>query len=136
MKKGKIIFFYIFLILTIINTVLMYINTPIINIDAMAMFGLTLVALVLSALFTFIAAMSNRRFTKKFMLRLQLILLIILVIASFRSRVIELIFGNFDMYLVWRVCATVLYFIVFLFTVGLSRDVFKQLLAIFENRNN
>ena len=136
MKTTKLVFFYIFLIITIINTMLMYAEAPISNYDTTSKLLLTLVVLVLSGLFTLIAAISKRRFTKKLLLRAQLLMVIILVVASIVARIQEVLWGSVDVMFAWRCGATLLYFIIFLLTVGLSRDVFKQLLQIFYSNKN
>lgn len=135
MKTGKVVLFFVFLIITIINSVLMYINTPLSNYSAFATLLATLFVLGMSALFTIIATASNRRFTKKFMMRLQLIFVLVLVISSIVLRVLEAIAGNFNWYFVWRVVATVLYTIVFFITVSMSKDIFRALKEIYYSRN-
>lgn len=134
MKAGKVFFFFLFLIATIVNSVLMYINTPLSNYTAFATLLTTLLVLGLSALLTLIATASDKRFIKKLMMRLQIVFLLILVIASLVLRIIEAISGNFNWYFVWRVGATVLYFIVFLITVSMSKDVFRALKEIYYSR--
>ena len=134
MKAGKVFLFFLFLIATIVNSVLMYIDTPLSNYTAFATLLATLLVLGLSALLTLIATASDKRFVKKLMMRLQIVFLLILVIASLVMRVIEAISGNFNLYFAWRVGATVLYFIVFLITVSMSKDVFRALKEIYYSR--
>lgn len=134
MKSGKVFLFFVFLIATIVNSVLMYINTPLSNYSAFATLLATLSVLGLSVLLTLIAAASDKRFVKKLMMRFQLVFLLVLVIASLVSRIMEAISGNFNWYFAWRVGATVLYFIVFMITISMSKDVFKSLKEIYYSR--
>ena len=130
MNATKAVFFYIFLIIAIINTILMYLGAPITNYTTIGMVLVTLTALLFSGLLTTIALASHRRITLKTSFQLQLLILLILVITSIISRISELLTMTIDASLIWRIGATLLYFILLLFTIGLSRDVFKKLLEI------
>ena len=71
MKTTRIVFFYVFLLITLVNTLMMYISTPISNTNAMATFIATLSILCVASLLIFIAALVRKRFTKKLLLRFK-----------------------------------------------------------------
>ncbi|MFP4401892.1 MAG: hypothetical protein ACLFPL_01555 [Candidatus Nanoarchaeia archaeon] len=134
MSGVKAVFFYIFLLVAIVNTVLMYAQTSVFTIFSFSAILLTLIVLVLSGLLTTIALSNKRRVVKKTSYRIELFALLILFLVSVGMRIYEMIVGSIDIMLLWRSGATVLYFILFLFAVGLSRDVFKTLLEIYNNK--
>ena len=130
MNTTKVIFFYIFLIITIINSIIMYLGISLVNYTSIGMFLATLFVLVFCGLLTTVALASYRRVTLKTCFRFQILILLILVIASIVARVNEIFTISFDVNMAWRIGATVLYIILLLFTIGLSRDVFKKLVQI------
>ncbi|MCH8520259.1 MAG: hypothetical protein LAT82_05900 [Nanoarchaeota archaeon] len=133
MNTAKIVFFYIFLLITIVNTILMYVGAlSVSNMQTALMFLITLSILLFNGLLMTIAASSSRRKVIKNSFRIQLVLIIALVIASIVLRVLESIAGSLDIMFIWRLLATGLYFVLFLFTIGLSRDVFKVLVKKYE----
>ena len=133
MNTTKLVFYYIFLLVTIINVILMYVGAlSISNIQTSLMFLLTLSVLLFNGLLMTIAASSVRRKVIKNSFRIQLVFIIALVIASIVLRILEAIAGSLDMMFIWRIFATALYIVVMMFTIGLSRDVFKLLLNIFK----
>lgn len=132
MNTTKLVFYYIFLLITIINAILMYLGAlSISNLQTAMIFLATLSILLFNGLLMTIAASSSRRKVIKNSFRIQLILIIALVIASVVLRVLEAISGSLDLMFVWRLFATALYVVLTMFTIGLSRDVFKILLNIF-----
>lgn len=130
MNAAKAVLFYIFLIVSIINTVFMYLGVPITNYATISMFLLTLAVLLFSGLLTTVALASHRRITLKTSFQFQILILLVLVVISIIARINELITMAIDISLAWRMGATLLYVILLLFTIGLSRDVFKKLVKI------
>lgn len=130
MNATKAVFFYIFLILSIINTVFMYLGAPVTNYATISMFLVTLAVLLFSGLLTTVALASHRRVTLKTSFQFQILILLILVIISVIARISELITMVINVSLAWRMGATLLYIILLLLTIGLSRDVFKKLIII------
>lgn len=135
MNATKILFFYIFLIAALINTTLMYVSAPLGNLSTLSMMLITLGVLAFSGLLTTIALASTRRVHMKTCFRIQLVILLLLVIVSVVARVLEAFSTTLDTMFVWRTIATLLYFMVFLFTIGLSKDVFRKLLEIHKSSN-
>lgn len=135
MNATKILFFYIFLIAALINTTLMYVSAPLGNLSTLSMMLITLGVLAFSGLLTTIALASTRRVHMKTCFRIQLVILLLLVIVSVVARVLEAFSMTLDTMFIWRTIATLLYFMVFLFTIGLSKDVFKRLLEIHKSSN-
>lgn len=108
----------------------MYLGISLVNYTSIGMFLATLFVLVFCGLLTTVALASYRRVTLKTCFRFQILILLILVIASIVARVNEIFTISFDVNMAWRIGATVLYIILLLFTIGLSRDVFKKLVQI------
>lgn len=102
------------------------------NLQTALMFLITLGILLFNGLLMTIAASSSRRKVIKNSFRIQLVLIIALVIASIILRVLEAMGGSLDLMFIWRLSATALYIVLMMFTIGLSRDVFKILLNIFK----
>ncbi|MFT4244515.1 MAG: hypothetical protein ACMXYB_03625 [Candidatus Woesearchaeota archaeon] len=135
MNTTKLVFYYIFLLITIINVMLMYVDalSPN-NVQASLMFLLTLLVLLFNGLLMTIATSSPKRRVIKNSFRIQLVFIIVLVIGSIALRILDVINGTLDIMFIWRIFATALYIVILTFTIGLSRDVFKLLLSIFEKK--
>lgn len=132
MSPTKSVFFYIFLILAIANTVYMYLGIPLSNYTAILFFLITNGILLFSGLLNTIALSSYRRVTLKTCFRFQIMILSILVVISLSARINELIVSGITQGMAWRIIATGLYAILLLISIGLSRDVFKKLVEIYD----
>lgn len=136
MSKAKVAFFYIFLLVSLVNTVLMYSQTSMFTIQTFSAALFTMIVLISSGLLTLIALKNKRRMVKKASYRIELVSLLVLVLMSVVSRVNEALIGVYDTSFIWRLGATLLYLVLFLFAIGLSRDLFKTLLSIHNKKNN
>ena len=135
MNKLRILFFYIFLVIALISTIVVYAKNPESG-SVRLYFLVTLLVLFLSAIFTCIAALARKRHTKKLLLRIQLVQLSLLAVISIFLRIADTISGIEDTSLfLWKIVGTIFYILLFIFTVVLTRDVYKKLLKMY-NRNN
>lgn len=127
--------FYLFLLITIVNTYFLYFYEGFAPAKDESVWAfVTIFMLALTGLMSLIYHISNKRGVKKTMLRLSLIVLFILFVASLITRAIE----SFDVYyyVLWRWSQTILYGILFISLLQVAHNFYEKLKKLVKNQEN
>ncbi len=139
MKTIKLIWLQLIAFIAILNLNYMYFSSGTIVATLSVEYLKYILLPLFSAIILFIAIMFSslsyfiiRAKTRKNLLRISIIFLSIIMIASIISRILELINGNFC-----PICwfQTILYIIIFVLSISISSDLYKLLHKLFEKRN-